>query len=36
MDGNEQQGEDEKPVSNPVRLSSAAGVEFHFLELGTR
>jgi hypothetical protein len=36
LDGNEQQGKDEKPMSNPVRLNSAAGVESHFLGLGTR
>jgi hypothetical protein len=36
LDGKEQQGEDEKPMSNPVRLSSAAGVESHILGLGTR
>jgi hypothetical protein len=36
LDGSKQQGEDEKPMSNPVRLSLAAGVESHFLGLGTR
>ena len=36
LDGNEeQQEENKKPISNPVRLSSAAGVESHFLGLGT-
>ena len=35
LGGNEQQGEDKKPMSNPVRSSSAAGVESHFLGLGT-
>ena len=35
LDGNEeQQEENKKPISNPVRLSSAAGVESHFLGLG--
>jgi hypothetical protein len=32
----EQQGEGKKPMSNPVRSSLAAGVESHFLGLGTR
>ena len=40
LDGNEHQGEDEKPttnpVPNPVRSRSAAGVESHFLGLATR
>ena len=36
LDGNEQQGEDKKPMFNPVRLSSAACVESHFQGLGTR
>ena len=31
LDGNDQQGEDEKPVSNPGRSSPFAGVESHFL-----
>jgi hypothetical protein len=34
LDGNEQQGEDKKPTSNPVRSSSAARVEFNFQGLG--
>jgi hypothetical protein len=34
--GNEQQGKDEKPLSNPVGSSAAAGMESHFLGLGTR
>jgi hypothetical protein len=36
LDGNEQQGEDDKSMSNPVGLSTSAGVEAHFLGLGTR
>ena len=36
LDGNEEQGEDKKPVSKPTRSSSAARVESHFLGLGTR
>ena len=36
LDGNEQQEEDEKPMCNPVGLSLAAGVDSHFLGLGTR
>jgi hypothetical protein len=35
LDGSEEQGEDKKLISNPVRLSLAARVEFHFLGLGT-
>lgn len=36
LDENKQQGEDEKPMCNPVGLRTADGVESHFLELGTR
>ena len=36
LNGNEQQGKAEKHLSNPARSSSAAGVESHFLGLGTR
>ena len=40
LDGNEQQGKDEKattnPVSHPTKSSSAARVESHFLGLGIR
>jgi len=36
LDGNKQQGEDEKSMSNPVVLRATVGVESHFLELETR
>lgn len=36
LDGNKQHAEDEKTMSNPVGLSTADGVQSHFLGLGTR
>lgn len=30
LDANEHQGEEQEPISNPVVLSAAARVEFHF------
>lgn len=36
LEGNKQQREDEKPVSNPVRLSTAAIVESHFYGIGDK